>query len=304
MKTLKLFVSVALAAMFCCCGNNYSDFLRKYGTEARTVEKAQNRAGISVSKVMSSGIAIRYRHVGINYSEANMNLIAKRFFVADARTPNSKIEVDISNKTVSTTEYSTVDSVKKNEQYNATVVYLPEKYKSGFFILGFTGIDSTESAAFATPPLFFVIGFDDKGELAVVDSPSLADGFFATEAQYEQFVNNTMPMRTGLSVYDVGVLETGAEDNGQVNVLFFYGINPALDDGWGKPLVPIGKFALPFETEIACGDKTAKATRFWYSDRAFKFAYKTTDEPDRIIVSMDDGTKTVFDAKTKAVIVN
>ena len=304
-KIKLLVVSLLLMALFASCGNSYNDFLLKYGREMQSVQEEDNRAGVFIEDISnistSTMIRVGYKNPNINQVVENIDILSGRFFIADARTPQKELLVEIGKFNVSNTQYASDGSVKSSENYIVTTILCPEKVKkSDFVIVGFKGIDSTECIELATPPMFFLISFSDKNNPVNTSvHPTLVTDFFDATHTSEKFIMRTAKLNCASTDYHIGIYNIGKNENGKIVVEFIYeskdffdGILNHLETGRG----------LPFDVEILVGGKTVKYNpRFRYTNGFLQLTFDTTEEPDKIFIIKDD-QKLVFDGKTKIVL--
>ena len=333
-KNIKLLCSGLLLLLFVSCENKSIDFLRKYGEESISVKKHDNRAGVFVEDASyldkSILIKVNFNNININQSAENLEVLSKRFFVADVRKPEIELPIKTSVASASTTQYAPDGSVKSTENYFVITLLCSEKPKRAIFLmLGFNGIDSTECAELATPPMFFVVSITEKDKPKVMPSPSHVGDFYDATSPTKKIVNEKFIMRTAkLSLnafdYNIGVYNIDKEEDGNTSIVFFYeketssnsddifntvsdkkdanGIIIPLDYDYDYIFNSFQRGNLPFKIEAIVDNKTIKLnSKYSYKEGVFKLIFNTTKVPDKIYIVKDD-QKLTFNGKTKTVI--
>jgi len=90
MNGMKLLCSSLLLVLYVSCGNENksADFLQKYESESIGVREQDNRIGVFIDDASNMGnsflIRLNFKNINIKKSIENLDVLSKRFFVADA----------------------------------------------------------------------------------------------------------------------------------------------------------------------------------------------------------------------------
>jgi len=322
--TTKFVIAVIIiATVFSSCGPTAEEIMKRYETYQSTLSDPEvNKAGFSVSAMSGEGtIFVNFSNPELNTSEEYLNVMAGRLYVADAEKPNEPLPVKMGSSTQIITQVTGERTVT-----NGLSVWFDEKVKVAFLIVGFKGIDKSESKKLNTPPMFFLI--DRKTNNNLTPMPLLADSLFDVDYEKTRFpvYRATLQHFTGhlpnsTRLYNIRIGNTGRDDRGYITVDFLS--EEIQEKDWvrreyGVRIDPLGLYRhliSPLFTEIKVGNKSFYSQGYAIENGVgFKDVYNTKEMPDTIIVwSMEWnghvldpkyklGAKLVFDGKTKEVI--
>ncbi|MDR3094191.1 MAG: hypothetical protein LBU62_06070 [Bacteroidales bacterium] len=185
-KSISLGLLLMATAVFTGCGPSAEDILKKYESHA-TLDAAANKAGISLNdsiirddfsqsstnentistiSIKRDAFVIEYSHPALHKNKDNVNLLNDRFVVLRADKPEETVPVNV--------------HTKETENGLITSIDLQRQSDKGFFLIGFKGIDASESSILATPPCFFIVSCKDE-KTVLTQQPQLADGLFAVD---------------------------------------------------------------------------------------------------------------------------
>ncbi len=321
----KWMTAILFVSLFYGCGPSAEDVLKKYESYLPIESDTEiNKVGISASVMSQMGaVFIDFSNPELNTNEEYLNAMANRLYVADAEKPNEPLPV----RTGSSTHTVTYVNGEKTVTEGLSIL-LDKEVKALFLVVGFKGIDKSESESLHTPPLFFLI--DRKAGRILTPVPLLAGNLFAADYEKTHFYvlqatltnRNNSPVNLSEKTYTIRIGEIGKSEEGNTYVDFLS--EDVKEDDWKEEytflgtkfrIEPIGLYSnvtSPLLTQITAGGKTILAKGFIVEEgKGIRIFYATDEMPDTIIVWANDmvnlttfrlGEKIVFDGKTKAVI--
>ena len=304
-----VFVLSLMSIMLSGCGGGPSaeEILRKYETYSAAAPDL-NKIGIYISSSDREAVQIRYSHVDLNLSEKNAELLANRFFVADAGNPTKIFPCEVSAYFKNAVRGDNGEIVQAQEHYTNIDM---KKAKAKFIIVGFKGIDKSESEELETPPLFFIVSLGGISPESLLDDNSperqllnmktlLTENLFEKENFADDFQTFTGSLRINDKAYSIRVEEINRFADGFVGVLFTSkDIGTTEINFWKETGIA------PFKSEIIVNNTTHVSHKLNMDSGILLNAYDTKEMPDTIILRVNDGfmdKQIVFDGKTKAVI--
>lgn len=175
-KGFYLLAVIFLTSFLSGCGTSASDISELY-KEYTPVDKASNKAGISISKIEmisdTYNINVFASNPVLSQSEENAAVTANRLRVFNAEEPDTEVEHRLSSVSTITIK---PDGTQTHAFYPAVNISKSEKAK--FVIIYFEGISKEEAPELETPPLFFIVELNKKEPKTLTQTPLLAGDLF------------------------------------------------------------------------------------------------------------------------------
>lgn len=321
-KDVAKYAMTALIVCAACvsCKPSPEQILKKYDAHSPILtETGINKAGFSASSMSKWGaILIDFDNTELNSNEEYLRAMADRLYIADAEKPDQPLEVSI-GISVNTVTYNNGE----HSITNGLSAWMDEKLKVRYLIIGFEGIDESESETLNTPPLFYLI--DRKTGQVLTPHPLLADQLFTPDYETMQFrayqavLTNHSSVDLSEKTYTVRIGNIGQDDEGYTYVDF---LSPEIDEddwsinhAWRYRIDPLDLYvnvSSPLFTTVKVGNETFLSKGYIIENgKGIREFYFTKELPDEItvwtkeqvdLVSFRLGEKAVFDGKTKTII--
>ncbi len=179
-RVTKWMTMILLVSLFYGCGPSAEDVLKKYESYAELTVEGDK---LPVSLEIMEGIppVITYSAPLINSSQEHVNMLAGRWFVADALNPDVRLPAKVKVLPV-------VDMAAGNTTQSASYGYnlMLDSIEAPFLLVGFEGIAPAESKEAAIPPLFFLVE-NRKGEPSMLTPVPRAAGDLFTATYTPMF---------------------------------------------------------------------------------------------------------------------
>ena len=154
------------------CRPTAEDVLNKYN--AYTECQSDSEVSRVDFKIDGQVIVIKYTYPLLSTNEEYVKILADRWFVADAENPSVKLPINNGIVIIKSPE---------NPDYYEHRIDI-NNIKEQFLLIGFEGIDPSESEGVNIPPLFFLVENNKKNCELLTDKPRLANELFT--ANYEK----------------------------------------------------------------------------------------------------------------------
>ncbi len=320
MRITNVTVVMLLMLMIVSCnqGPTANETLKRYETYQMLLTPSSNKAGFGIEPGQTT-ISIKFDNPTLNTNGEYLNIMAGRIYVADAENPGEPLPVRIGSQTTTVTRVDGTRTVT-----NGLSVWLDEKIKTKFFLVGFKGIDKSESEALETPPLFFLV--DRKAGTNLTPVVLQAGNLIAADYEKTRFPVYTATLNHKIDIlgsqtktYTIRIGTIGKDDNGYTYVDYLSeDINERdwiiTDGSIGYRIESSGLYTRlisPLFTEIKAGKKKILSRGYAIeSGVGMREFYDTKELPDTLFVWSKEmnglviqfGEKIVFDGKTKEVV--
>ena len=154
------------------CRPTAEDILNKYDTCSEW--QSDNGKSPFDFKMDEQLLVIKYSYSLLSSNEEYVRILADRWFVADAENPSVKLPINH--------DIIALKSTKKADSYKHHIDI--HNIKERFLLIGFEGIDPSESENINIPPLFFLVENNQEKSELLTDKPRLANNLFT--ASYEK----------------------------------------------------------------------------------------------------------------------
>lgn len=182
MKILSMhfIVVIILATVVSGCGPSAEDILERYESYPE-FQVESGKSGVYL-EVTANMISIRYSSPLLNTNEEYVKILAKRWFVADAENPSERLSEGMGITTIN----STINGITQPTTYGHTAML--KDLKQRFLLIGFEGIQASESETAEIPPLFFIIENKKGIGKNLTDKPRLSGELFTATYIPTRFV--------------------------------------------------------------------------------------------------------------------
>ena len=176
----QLVIATIIATVFSSCETTAEDILKKYDSYGQLQIDA-DKAPIYF-EMQGDLLIIRYSHPLLNANEEYVKTLATRWFVADAENPDLRLPVMVDIMELP----STGSGMEQPVTYAHCIVI--DSIKEQFLLIGFEGINASESEEAAIPPLFFLVENKKGASKTLTNAPRLAGNLFTANYNPTRFV--------------------------------------------------------------------------------------------------------------------
>jgi hypothetical protein len=297
------------ATIFFGCGPNDRDILKKY--EGYTpITPSTNQAGINIENffgLTNKVFQVTYTSPLLKEDAENVRLLSERFIALNAENPADTLPIEVSVGEQSFTNYSRSGEITAAGKNYFTIIGLGET-KAKYVIVGFKGIDGSESDKLATLPCFFIVSLKKNNSHVLTTTPMLAGNhLFDASHTFTRFYCYEGVLDADNNLFHIRIGEIGTNEDGNTFVDFLS--KEIKKDEWESARQSVNAWETSigeFLTEIVVNGKMVYPIKYGVGDGIVRHIYNTKKMPESIKVKysgvFSDENHIVFDGKTKAVL--